>query len=167
MSDRPDRSSPITTAIELNLGTLEATRALGRNLAGRLRIGDIVRLEGDLGAGKSELARAIIQARSGAAIEVPSPTFTLVQPYVFVDLTILHADLYRLGTAEEIFELGIIEALDDSCLLVEWPDQAADLLPETGLRIILSHGTGLSRHARIEALDRSWLDRMPSQPGES
>lgn len=160
MSSSPDRSNPTITATELELDTLGATRAFGRKLAGLLVAGDIVRLEGDLGAGKSELARAVIRARAGSEIEVPSPTFTLAQYYPLPDLAIVHADLYRIGTAEEIFELGIVESLDDSCLLVEWPENAEDLLPLNGLRILLHHASGVKRHVRIEALDESWRGRL-------
>ncbi|MEZ5825379.1 MAG: tRNA (adenosine(37)-N6)-threonylcarbamoyltransferase complex ATPase subunit type 1 TsaE [Geminicoccaceae bacterium] len=160
MSSSQAPSSPTITATEFGLETLAATREFGRRLAALLVAGDIVRLEGDLGAGKSELARSVIHALAGAEIEVPSPTFTLAQHYPLPGLPVMHADLYRIGSAEEIFELGIMEALDDGCLLVEWPENAEDLLPLTGLRIRLLHASGMSREARVEALDSGWVGRM-------
>jgi tRNA threonylcarbamoyl adenosine modification protein YjeE len=81
---------------ELSLQDLAATRALGSRLAAVLRGGDVVALSGPLGSGKSELARALIRARAGAAIEVPSPSFTLLQDYELGALTVRHIDLYRL-----------------------------------------------------------------------
>ena len=167
MSEKPAPSNPTTTAIEVDLGDLEATRALGEKLAGRLRVGDILRLEGDLGAGKSELARAIIQARAGSAIDVPSPTFTLVQHYPLEGLNILHTDLYRIGSPEEIFELGIIDALDNSCILVEWPENADELLPMVGLQVRLFHLEGVRRRCVLEALDASWCQRIEDLKGQN
>ena len=80
----------------LLLPDLDATRALGRRLAAALAPGSVVLLEGDLGAGKSELARAVIRSLAGAEIAVPSPTFTLVQTYELPTLEVSHSDLYRL-----------------------------------------------------------------------
>ena len=160
MCRRQDHSSQTITDIEVDLADLEATRALGHQLAGVLRRGDLIRLEGDLGAGKSELARALIRARAGAAIEVPSPTFTLAQHYPLGGLAILHADLYRISEPEEILELGLIEALDEGCLLVEWPERADDMLPEHGLGVTLLHREGSRRQARLEAFDPSWRERL-------
>ncbi len=129
-----DRTSPTTTATEpvravRRLPSKEATRRLAARLARLLRPGDLVFLEGDLGSGKTTLARALIRARAGADIEVPSPTFTLVQRYELPDLTLVHADLYRLSAPEEVEELGLEEALETAAVLVEWPERAADLLP--------------------------------------
>jgi len=125
-----------------------------------LRAGDLVRLEGDLGAGKSELARAVIRARAGALIEVPSPTFTLVQGYPLADLTILHADLYRLAAPEEVLELDLIDMLDECAVLVEWPVRADGMLPETGLRIALTHGSGTARTASVSLVDERFASRL-------
>ena len=85
-------------------------------------------LEGDLGAGKSELARAVIRSLAGAEIAVPSPTFTLVQTYELPALEVSHADLYRLGDAGEVGELGLEECWQRGALLVEWPERAPWLL---------------------------------------
>jgi tRNA threonylcarbamoyl adenosine modification protein YjeE len=110
-------------------------------LAALLRPGDVLALEGDLGAGKTELARAVIRARAGADIPVPSPTFTLLQVYDLPGLTLTHADLYRLGGGDpaELAELGLEETWETGALLVEWPERALDLLPTDRLSLRLRH----------------------------
>src|SRR5689334_8638132 len=94
-----------------------ATDRLGRALAGAVRVGDVIALWGDLGAGKTRLARACIAALTGEA-EVPSPTFTLVQTYEAAIGTVWHFDLYRLSAAEEALELGFEEALSGGVVLI-------------------------------------------------
>jgi N-acetylmuramate 1-kinase len=120
-----------------------ATRQLGQDLALVLRPGDCVALYGDLGAGKSTLARAFIRGMAlDADLDVPSPTFTLVQQY---DLrhTVFHFDLYRLGDESELAELGFEEAMDTGICLVEWPEKAGDCLPKTAISIHIVHeGSG-------------------------
>lgn len=102
----------------------DATSAFGQELAGMLRPGDIVSLEGELGAGKSALARATIRALAkDAELEVPSPTFALVQPYETPAGPVLHADLYRLGDAAEADELGLLDT-DNGVVFVEWAERA-------------------------------------------
>lgn len=122
----------------LILPDLAATRALGANLARELRPGDVVLLEGDLGAGKTELARAVIRARAGGPVTVPSPTFTILQSYGLPGLEIGHADLYRIADAGELVELGLEECMTHGALLVEWPDRAAALWPAERLVVTLS-----------------------------
>jgi tRNA threonylcarbamoyl adenosine modification protein YjeE len=114
---------------------LEATRAFAARLAALLRPGDVVALEGDLGAGKTELTRAVVRARAKAELEVPSPTFTLLQAYELPGLTITHADLYRLADPDELAELGLEEAWRTGAVLVEWPERAGERLP--GQRLTL------------------------------
>lgn len=167
MSQSRAPSNPTTTATkclrrELVLPSLAAAKTFGARLASLLQPGDIVRLEGDLGTGKSELARSVIQARAGARIEVPSPTFTLVQIYDLKDLRIVHADLYRLGQAEEVEELGL---LDDpqAALLVEWWSRAEDALPKPGLTIELTQGLAEeAREVKLLASHSAWTDRLES-----
>src|SRR5688572_12234765 len=125
-----------------------ATQALGRRLAACLAPGSVVLLEGDLGAGKSELARAVIRARAGAAIPVPSPTFTLVQAYALPGLEIAHSDLYRLADDSEVAELGLDECWCHGALLVEWPDRAPWLWPEERLIVRLELPPGGPGDAR-------------------
>ncbi|GHA22222.1 hypothetical protein GCM10007989_17010 [Devosia pacifica] len=116
----------------------DATDALGAKLAALLKPGEIVSLEGDLGAGKSALARAMIRTLAGDPnLEVPSPTFALVQPYVAGEQTILHADLYRLGDPDELLELGLFDD-PGAILLVEWAERAPELLERADIRISLA-----------------------------
>ena len=106
-----------------------ATARLGQDLAAALRPGDVLALSGDLGAGKTALARALIRANAGDPdLEVPSPTFTLVQTYD-VRVPISHFDLYRLGSSSELDELGFEEALREGAVVVEWPERAGGRLP--------------------------------------
>lgn len=107
-----------------------ATEALGATLAERLKPGDVVGLTGELGAGKTTLARSILRAAAGdPGLVVPSPTFTLVEIYDTPRGTYWHFDLYRLEAPEQIYELGWEEARADGIILVEWPERLGNLLP--------------------------------------
>ena len=112
----------------------EATDRAARALAPLLGAGDVILLEGPVGAGKSQFARALIRARLGEAEEVPSPTFTLVQVYGDAP-EIWHSDLYRLSGPGEIAELGLEEAFSAAICLVEWPDRLGELAPEGALHL--------------------------------
>lgn len=115
----------------------EATAALGATLAAELQPGDLVLLEGDLGAGKTALARAIIRSLAGdPALDVPSPTFALVQPYDTAKGPLLHADLYRLGDPREVDELGLLDN-PGAIVLVEWAERAPDLRDAASLTVTL------------------------------
>ena len=127
-------AQPVLT---LDLPDEAATAALGVRLAGACRPGDVIALSGDLGAGKSTLARALIRHLAGAGIDVPSPTFTLVQTYDSPKGPIWHFDLYRLKDPDEIFELGWDDARSGGILLVEWPERLGHHLPKTVLTIAL------------------------------
>lgn len=106
----------------------DATARFGAELATDLQPGDIVSLEGDLGAGKTALARAIIRALAGdLALDVPSPTFALIQPYDTPKGSVLHADLYRLADAAEADELGLLDD-PEAIVLVEWAARSPDVL---------------------------------------
>jgi tRNA threonylcarbamoyl adenosine modification protein YjeE len=127
-----------------------ATIRLGQDLALALQPGDVLALHGDLGAGKSTLARSLIRTLAGdAELEVPSPTFTLVQSYE-ARFPVHHFDLYRLSSAEELDELGFDEMLEQGAALVEWPERADARLPETAARIDLLERDG-GRLLRITA----------------
>ena len=119
------------------LPDLDATARLGAAIAARLRTGDCVALWGDLGAGKTTLARAILHGL-GVTEDVPSPTFTIVQRYDTPGLIVNHYDLYRLKHSREMVELGLDEALEDGAVLVEWPERAPEALPIDALHIRLS-----------------------------
>lgn len=121
---------------EMALPDMDATLALAGRIAPLLRVGDVVALWGDLGAGKTALARGILRAL-GVTEDVPSPTFTLVQTYETPGLVVAHYDLYRLKSARELFELGFTEALEDGAALVEWPERAPEHLPEETLHLRL------------------------------
>ena len=127
-----------------------ATERLGAALAARLRPRDVVALVGGLGAGKTTLARAILRAASGEpALVVPSPTFTLVEVYDTPRGAFWHFDLYRLETAEQVFELGWEEARADGIALVEWAERLGPLLPKERLTVTLSI-EGEGRRATLE-----------------
>lgn len=133
-------------------------------LAPRLRAGDVLLLSGQIGAGKSHLARALIRNRLGRMEEVPSPTFTLVQCYDDGNTEIWHADLYRLTHPDEVMELGLIDAFETGICLVEWPDRLGPHAPADALRLSLSpQGEGrmltvtvTGRPALLADLDRDW-----------
>ena len=137
-----------------------ATNMFGRRLAARLVPGDIVLLSGDLGAGKTALARGIL-AGLGHVGEVPSPTFTLVQSYEVpgVRLPVWHVDLYRLEDPEEVEELGLDEILADGALIIEWPERAGERWPEALHLTRIDGGEGSrSLTARVPP---AWETRWP------
>ncbi|OYU75352.1 MAG: tRNA (adenosine(37)-N6)-threonylcarbamoyltransferase complex ATPase subunit type 1 TsaE [Alphaproteobacteria bacterium PA3] len=151
--------------LSLDLATDRATRELGARLAKVLQAGDCLALRGNLGAGKTTLARGLICAFLGADTEVPSPTFTLVQRYQ-PDLEetpnapeLLHFDLYRLEDPEDVWELGW-EELDEVISLVEWPDKAGPHLSPWHLDIeIIINGD--HRSALVSASPTSnWKSRL-------
>ena len=128
--------------MRLELVDAAATETLGRRLAAGMHRG-IVYLEGELGAGKTALARAILRGR-GYSGKVKSPTYTLVEPYRIGNERVYHLDLYRLSDPEELEWLGLRDMLDaPALLLVEWPERGAGYLPAADLRIVLKYrGTG-------------------------
>ena len=149
---------------QLDLPDLAATAAFGRRLAGSLRRGDVVALKGGLGVGKTTLARAIVAGLSPGSEDVPSPTFTLVQTYpaTLADgaAELWHFDLYRLERADQVYELGIEDALADGISLIEWPELAAGLLPkEQVLTIELQITAGQARRAVLSG-GAAWRDRL-------
>jgi tRNA threonylcarbamoyladenosine biosynthesis protein TsaE len=116
----------------------DATAALGASLAAELTPGDIVLLKGDLGAGKTALARAILRSLAGdPALDVPSPTFALVQPYDTPRGAVLHADLYRLGDPREVDELGLTDNAD-AIVLVEWAERSPEIVAAATLVVELA-----------------------------
>ena len=131
-----------------------ATEDLGRRLAEALRPGDLVLLHGGLGAGKTALARAIIRTLMGdEALEVPSPSFALVQPYSSPRGLVLHADLYRLASEREVDELGLFDRAD-AIVLVEWPEHSPSLAAKGTLSVSLSIPSGgRGRDAEIDFAD--------------
>lgn len=131
----------------------DATNALGSRLATLLRPGDVVALSGGLGVGKTALARAVIRSLSGdVLIDVPSPTFALVQPYDAAGVAVVHADLYRLGSERETLELGL---LDDpmAIVLIEWPERAPALAAAADIAVSLRLSTEGGREATVAFRD--------------
>jgi tRNA threonylcarbamoyladenosine biosynthesis protein TsaE len=156
MSVMTRSDSPVTFA----LPDLAATAALGRRLAALLRPGDVVALKGDLGAGKTTLAREIVAALSPETDEVPSPTFTLVQTYPTAIGELWHFDLYRLERAEQIYELGLEEALAGGISLIEWPELIERLLPRGKvLNVALLLGADGTRSATLSG-GAAWTERL-------
>ena len=141
----------------------EATARLGAAIAPRLLPGEAVLLHGPLGMGKSTLARGLIRALTGPDEDVPSPTFTLVQFYE-TRPPIAHFDLYRLTRPEEAFEIGLDEALDNSAVLIEWPerlgpDPAATLGPDVLTIVLAEDGDGrVATVSGAGAWDRKMMD---------
>ena len=135
------------------------TARLGARLARALEPGDLVLLFGDLGAGKTTLARAVIEALTGER-DAPSPTYTLVQTYdARPGWPLAHADLYRLEDEAELDELGLEDMLDHGAALVEWPDRAPSWRPERRLEVRLSGGGAGARTAVLTGFD-AWEDRL-------
>lgn len=142
-------------SIERFLADEEATVRLGEDIAQALQPGDVVALIGDLGAGKTTLARSIVRCIAGdPGMDVPSPTFTLLQVYEG-PTTVHHFDLYRLSAPDELIELGFDEALEHGLALVEWPDRAGDMLPREALQVTLSHRGG-GRVATLSGQGKAW-----------
>jgi len=117
---------------------IDETRAFARDFAHTLNAPVTVALHGDLGVGKSEIARTIIQTLCGENTVVPSPTFTLVQTYVAGDKKISHFDLYRISDVAELVEIGLDYAIQNDITLIEWPDIASDMLPDNTIHIDIS-----------------------------
>lgn len=158
-------------SFELVLPDEQATRQLAVDVAAILKPGDTVTLAGDLGAGKTTFARAVIRHLAGdETLEVPSPSFTLVQSYDLPRFPVVHADFYRLAAAVEILEIGFPEVTEGAVTLIEWPDRAGDLLPAERLDVALmlapelgtngrrarltAHGSYVARLERLLALRR-------------
>lgn len=123
------------TLFDFSLPDEDATAALAAQVAPLLLTGDTLLLEGEIGAGKSAFARALIRARLGRMEDVPSPTFTLVQTYEDDSGDIWHCDLYRLTHPDEALELGLEEAFENAICLIEWPDRLGDVAPHTALTL--------------------------------
>lgn len=149
--------SKITLVIEDE----NAMMRFGASLASILECGDVICLQGPLGAGKTTLARGLITQLCGAK-DAPSPTYTLVETYEASDLSLWHFDLYRLEEEKDVWELGLEESLDEGVSLIEWPERIASLIPENALHleIVLDQ----SKHSRLLQLSggTQWCQRLSS-----
>jgi tRNA threonylcarbamoyladenosine biosynthesis protein TsaE len=137
-----------------------ATLALGRRLGERLAPGDVVCLSGNLGAGKTTLARGAIEAWTGYPDEVPSPTYTLVQTYEGARGELWHVDLYRLKQPHDAWELGLEDAFASAACLIEWPERLEGQLPHDRLDVELK-AEGEGRTAAMTA-HGAWRSKLGS-----
>jgi hypothetical protein len=146
-------TSPDSFSFTVALEDEQATRRLMVDIAAAVSAGDLITLSGDLGAGKTTFARALIRhLAADETVEVPSPTFTLMQAYELPRFNLVHADLYRLSGPGELAELGFEEAGEDAVTLLEWPDRAAGQLPPNRLDVALTLSPQQGetfRHARV------------------
>jgi tRNA threonylcarbamoyladenosine biosynthesis protein TsaE len=153
-------------SLDIKLPDAAATEALGRALAAGARPGRVIHLRGDLGAGKTTVARGLLRAL-GHAGRVKSPTYTLVEPYELSSLHFYHFDLYRLKNKEEWEQGGFREYFNAASLcVVEWPERAGELLSSPDLEVHLSFD-GDARQARVEArteAGESWLSSLRFSP---
>lgn len=153
--------------LDLDLPDVAATESLGRALAGTLPGRAVVYLEGDLGAGKTTLARALLQAL-GVTGPVRSPTYTLVERYTTAGGESVHLDLYRIADPEELLYLGLDDLAEAARLwLVEWPERGRGALPRADLHLALGR-EGAGRRARLageSATGRAWLEALARHPG--
>ncbi len=149
-----------TASFTADLPDAAATEAFGRTLSLFLKSGDVVALAGDLGTGKTTMARAIIRAvADDPEMDVPSPTFTLVQTYVSRRSEIVHVDLYRIEQPEEIWELGLEDYSHSAIMLIEWPDRLEQSHVVPVLSVELSETQSGGRRARIDA-GAAFTDRL-------
>ncbi len=146
-------------SIQLRLACEDETLALAQKLAPWLGAGDVVLLEGPIGAGKSFFARALILSLLPTPEDIPSPTFTLVQSYDAGRFDIWHCDLYRLSSSFEAQELGLEDAFETALCLIEWPDRLTSLTPQNALTIELQT-TDIpdERLIRFSATDPRWAE---------
>jgi tRNA threonylcarbamoyladenosine biosynthesis protein TsaE len=138
-----------------------AMAAFAARLAPRIANGDTLLLSGSIGAGKSAFARGFIRTKLGRMVDVPSPTFTLVQTYETDEGEIWHCDLYRLTHPDEALELGLEEAFETAICLIEWPDRLGDAAPENALHLAFSagpasHEVAISGGAEWQKRAKAW-----------
>jgi tRNA threonylcarbamoyl adenosine modification protein YjeE len=141
------------STFSMALANETATAQLMADLALLIGPGDVITLSGDLGAGKTAAARAMIRYLAGDdTLEVPSPTFTLVQGYDLPPFPLLHADLYRIDDASELEEIGLLPLPEGTVALIEWPERAPGALPNDRIDIALSHRPALGSTARAAVI---------------
>lgn len=155
--------------LHVQLPSEDSTRELAGKIAVLLRAGDVLLLHGPVGAGKTFLVRAIIQARLAASDrleDVPSPTFTLVQTYDDGAAEIWHADLYRLSGAGDVAELGLNDAFEHAISLVEWPDRLGPDIPFDALHLHFEYGPDdTTRAVEFACGAGDWPERLSSLTG--
>lgn len=149
-------------SVEVITRSAEETRTLGLALGALLRTGDFVGLQGELGAGKTQLARGVAEGAGVDPADVSSPTFSIVQSYAGTHVTLHHCDFYRLRGEDELFATGFYDL--EGAILVEWIDRVPPALPEESLQVeleVIDADTrrlkATARGTRPEALLKSWL----------
>lgn len=140
--------------------TLDESLHLADKLSQILHTGDILLFEGDLGAGKTTIIRKVIQQLVGDNIDVPSPTFTLVQTYDSPKGQLWHFDLYRLENPDEVLELGIDDAFHEGISFIEWPDRLGNLKPNDSLLITLTQGIHPDERSITLTPSMAWRSRI-------
>lgn len=144
------------TLKQLPIHSISALEEFAKQLEAVLPAQGIVLLSGDLGSGKSTLARALIRRRAdNNTLDVPSPTFTLVQNYETPKGTISHFDLYRLKSSDDIFDLGFEDAIAENLVLIEWPEKLGTYRPKNAASITIRGPLNDEGHRIIE-LDLPW-----------
>ncbi|TWJ09867.1 tRNA (adenosine(37)-N6)-threonylcarbamoyltransferase complex ATPase subunit type 1 TsaE [Altererythrobacter ishigakiensis] len=143
----------------VDLPDLDAMTAFSSRIARKVQAGDVISLEGELGTGKTTLARGIL-AGLGHDGEVPSPTFTIIETYENTKVPVAHADFYRLEDPSELRELGLDDYREGAVLIAEWPDKAGGFAHESACLAIKLEIAGLGRQAIVRG-GREWQGRMP------
>lgn len=147
--------------MKIYLPDMEAMADFGSRIAENLVAGDVIALSGELGAGKSTLARTIIRSL-GYKADVPSPSFTIIETYDPPDIRIpvVHADFYRLDSAQELMEIGLDEYRSGAVLLAEWPENVGGFIYDANCLSIVLEIAGNGREAIVEG-QKNWLKRLP------
>ncbi|MGB1234735.1 MAG: tRNA (adenosine(37)-N6)-threonylcarbamoyltransferase complex ATPase subunit type 1 TsaE [Planktomarina sp.] len=140
----------------LNINSEADMATLGAQLGGLLTAGKTIVMQGQIGAGKSTLARALIQSLLTIDEDVPSPTFTIVQTYDAPDFQLWHCDLYRLNSLDQVDELGLWDAFGDSACLIEWPEILGKHLPKSTMILDIQVTGDNERSITITAPERHW-----------
>ncbi|MFL2655559.1 MAG: tRNA (adenosine(37)-N6)-threonylcarbamoyltransferase complex ATPase subunit type 1 TsaE [Alphaproteobacteria bacterium] len=154
-----------STTLYRDLYNLSATQNLANSIAPLLQKSDVIALYGELGAGKTSFARALIK-KLGYKGEVPSPTFTLAQNYNLESLNVWHFDLYRILDPDELIELDIEEAMIQSVLLIEWPQRMDKCLPNNRLDIQLNYTENEESRSAIITGHGHWSSRLKKVSNE-
>jgi tRNA threonylcarbamoyladenosine biosynthesis protein TsaE len=151
---------------KITLKNPDETARFARDLGCKLAAGDCLLLQGNIGAGKTHFARSLVQSLQDHPEDVPSPTFTLVQTYDTRNGELWHADLYRLGSLDEITELGLEDAFDTAICLIEWPDRLEELTPKQALTLGFSPDPDApdTRHLTLCWSDPKWTPLLEQFP---
>jgi tRNA threonylcarbamoyladenosine biosynthesis protein TsaE len=143
----------------MQLGSEGETLALGQAIAALIRRGDVIALSGDLGAGKTTLSRGVLRGL-GFGGDVPSPTFTIVQPYEQLAVPVWHVDLYRIEDSSELEQLALDDAREEVAMIVEWPERMGSALWADSLQLRLQI-EGVGARSLTAIVPPAWESRWP------